>query len=161
MTTISENSKLVDQKYLLQRFPGKSGWTYAEIPEIKQDKHAWFGFLKVTGSIDNYDLSNVNLMPKGNGNLFLPVKTEIRKKIKKQEGDWVHIILYSLQPPPVVQDDFFLCLKDDPIAFQAYNELTEIEQKSITDWIFSSKNDEVKVQRIANTLNRLTNKKYF
>lgn len=35
----------------------------------------------------------------GNGKLFLPVKAEIRKKIKKAEGDKVHVILYPDNEP--------------------------------------------------------------
>ncbi len=91
MESTSEELLLVDQDYLLQKYPGKGGWTYAAIPEIKQDKHAWFGWVKVRGSIDGYEISNYHLMPMGNGTLFLPVKTEIRKKIGKQEGNWVHV----------------------------------------------------------------------
>lgn len=31
-------------------------------------------------------------MPMGDGKLLLPVKAEIRKQIKRQDGDFVHII---------------------------------------------------------------------
>ncbi|MFZ4726682.1 MAG: DUF1905 domain-containing protein, partial [Paludibacter sp.] len=103
---------LVDQNYLLQKFQGKGGWTFAIIPEIQQDKHAHFGLVKVKGTIDNYEIENYHLMPMGNGLLLLPVKSEIRKKIGKNEGDWVHITLYSQNLPTVVPDDFLICLKD-------------------------------------------------
>src|SRR5665647_646920 len=86
---------LVDQKYQLQKMSGKGGWTYATIPEISKDKHAYFGWVKVKGTIDDYEINNYHLMPMGNGTLFIPVKAEIRKKIGKNEGDWVHIKLYS------------------------------------------------------------------
>lgn len=85
---------LVDKDYLLQKFEGKGGWTYAEIPEIPMPKTS-FGMLKVKGKIDSYEFSNVHLMPLGNGHLLLAVKSEIRKKIKKQVGDTVHIIIYE------------------------------------------------------------------
>ena len=39
-----------------------------------------FGMLKVKGKIDNYEFSNVHLMPIGNGHIGLAVKSEIRKK---------------------------------------------------------------------------------
>ncbi len=156
MEFTSEELLLVDQDYLLQKYPGKGGWTYAAIPEIKQDKHAWFGWVKVRGSIDGYEISNYHLMPMGNGTLFLPVKTEIRKKIKKQEGDWVHVTLYSQELPRVEKEDFIVCLKEEPIAYQKYLQMTETEQKVIIDWIYSAKNDSIKVERIADTLNRLS-----
>ncbi len=34
---------LVNKNYLLEKFPGKGGWTYALIPEILPDKHVHFG----------------------------------------------------------------------------------------------------------------------
>ena len=77
---------LADNIYLLEKYPGKGGWTYARIPEILQDKTKPFGWVKVCGSIDGYEIKKCHLMPMGNDQLFLPVKAEIRKKIKKQEG---------------------------------------------------------------------------
>ena len=76
---------LIDEKYLLEKFPGKGGWTYAKIPEILQDKSSPFGWVRVRGSIDGYEIKSYHLMPMGNGNLFLPVKAEIRKKIEKKK----------------------------------------------------------------------------
>lgn len=36
----AKKKKLVHKTYMLQKFSGKGGWTYAEIPEVKPDKHA-------------------------------------------------------------------------------------------------------------------------
>ena len=83
MDATSNEKPLVDQDYLLQKMEGKGGWTYAAIPEIVQDKHAYFGWIKVRGTIDDYEIANYHLMPMGNGQLFLSVKAEIRKKIGK------------------------------------------------------------------------------
>jgi len=89
---------LVNREYLLDKFPGKGGWVYTIIPEILPDKKSPFGWVKVKGSIDGFEISNYRLMPtgmeQGKGQLFLAVKSEIRKKIKKGKGDYVHIILY-------------------------------------------------------------------
>ena len=156
MESITPQKPLVDQDYLLQKYPGKGGWTFATIPEIEQDKHAWVGWVKVRGSIDGYEIANYHLMPMGNGSLFLPVKAEIRKKIGKQEGDWVHIVLYSEELPTVVPEDFLLCLNDEPTAYQNFRKLSEAEQKGIIDWIYSAKKDDLKVERIAQTLDKLT-----
>jgi len=147
---------LVDNQYLLKKYSGKGGWTFAVIPEIVRDKHAWFGWVKVRGSIDGYEIKNYHLMSMSNGMMFLPVKAEIRKKIGKNDGDWVHIILYSEQLPHVNQDDFMICLQDDPYAYQNFLKKTEPEQKAFIDWIYSAKNDEMKVERIAEILNKLS-----
>jgi len=147
---------LVDKDYLLQKYPGKGGWTFAAIPEITQDKHAWFGWVKVRGAIDTYEINNYHLMPMGNGTLFLPVKAEIRKKIGKNEGDWVHVTLYSQDLPTVVADDFMICLQDEPVALKNFQQLSENEQKKMMDWVYAVKNDDLKVERIALTINKLS-----
>jgi len=90
-------------------------------------------------------------------NLFLSVKAEIRKIIAKQEGDWVHVKLYSQNLPQVSKKDFYICLNDDPTALVNFKQLTENEQKTIIDWIFSIKNDELRVERIALSLEKLSN----
>ena len=95
-------------------------------------------------------------MSVGDGNLFLPVKAEIRKKIGKNEGDWVHIILYSQELPRVNHDDFMICLKDEPLAYQNFMNKPDTEQKALIDYVYAAKNDELKVDRIAEILNKLT-----
>ncbi len=147
---------LVDKKYLLEKFPGKGGWTYTIIPEILPDKNAPFSWVRVKGSIDGYEINNYHLMPSGKGTLFLCVKSEIRKKIKKQAGDCVHIILYSDNEPLEVPEELLLCLQDDTEAWQFFNSLNESEQHNYVKWIYSAKTDRTKVDRIAKTLARLS-----
>lgn len=146
---------LVDREYLLEKFPGKGGWTYALIPEILQDKHSHFGWVIVNGSIDGYEIKKFHLMPSGNGQLLLSVKAEIRKKIKKQAGDYVHVILYPDNEPLEIPEELLLCLQEDQDAQQFFYSLNENEQHNYVKWIYSAKTDETRVERIAKTLVRL------
>jgi hypothetical protein len=150
---------LVNKEYILERYPGKGGWTYARIPEILQDKKAPFGWVKVKGSIDGFEIRKYHLMPMGNGGLFLPVKAEIRKAIKKQEGDYVRVILYPDNEPLEVPEEMLLCLQDEPEALKFFNSLTESERKFYIQWVYSAKKEETKVDRLVKTINRLLNKK--
>lgn len=147
---------LVNKKYLLEKYSGKGGWTYAAIPEVLQDKHAHFGWVKVRGFIDSYEFKNFHLMPMGNGKLFLPVKSEIRKKIGKKVGDWVTVILYADDGLTQIPDELVLCLKSDQAAYDMFNKFTEGEKKGIVDWIYSAKKEETRIDRIAQTLNKLS-----
>lgn len=156
MITESTEKPLEDKDYLLKKFPGKGGWTYAEITEIQPDKHAWFNWVKVKGSIDNYPINAYHLMPMGNGSLFLPVKAEIRKKIGKNEGDFVHVVLFLDQLPKVDFDDFYVCLKEDSTAFKNFQKLSPTDQQTAINWIYSAQKDEIRVQRIAETLDKLS-----
>ncbi len=145
----------VNNKYLLEKFPGKGGWTFARIPNISRDKKTNFGWRKVKGTIDGYEIKKYNLMPMGGGQLFLPVKAEIRKKIKKHEGDTVIIILYSDNDPLEVPEEMALCLQDEPEAFTFFNSLSESEQKFYIQYIYSAKREETKIDRLAKTINKL------
>lgn len=139
----------------MERFPGKGGWTYVQIPEIIKSKNKPFGWVKVQGSIDGYEIRKYHLMPMGNGALFLPVKAAIRKKIGKQEGDAVHVILYPDDEPMEIPEEFVICLKDEPAAEKFFNVLSESEQKFYIQWIYSAKKEETKIERMASAVDRL------
>ena len=134
---------LVDKLYLLEKTPGKGGWTYTVIPEIPQDKHSPFGWVKVKGSIDGVEFKKHHLMPMGNGMLGLSVKSEIRKKIKKEVGDYVHVILYLDDERLEIPKDLLVCLQDEPEALCFFNSLNENEQYCYIKWIYAAKTDQV------------------
>ncbi|MFC5411066.1 YdeI/OmpD-associated family protein [Larkinella bovis] len=146
---------LVDGAYRLEKFPGKGGWTYATIPEIRPNQKAYFNWVKVRGSIDGYELQNFSLMPMGNGTLFMAVKAEIRKKIGKEAGDWVHLVLYPEQAPVDTHKDLLLCLEDEPVAHRTFLTYKADEQKAYIDWIDAAKSEQGKIDRMAETINRL------
>jgi Uncharacterized protein conserved in bacteria len=154
---------VVDKEYLLEKFPCKGGWTFAIIPEILPDKHSPFGWVKVKGSIDGYEFKNYRLQPtvKGDNKLFFAVKSEIRKAIKKEAGDYVRIILYLDNDLQEVPEELLLCLQEEPKALQFFNSLSENEQQNYVKWIFSAKTDQTKVDRIAKALDRLAKDKKF
>jgi len=147
---------LVNKQYLLEKFPGKGGWTFAAIPEIMPDKSAPFSWVKVKGSIDGVEIEKYHLMPSGKGTLFLSVKADLRKKINKQAGDFVHVILYLDNEPLEIPEELLLCLQDDTEAFQFFNSLKENEQYNYVKWIYSAKTEKTKVERIAKMLDKLS-----
>lgn len=147
---------LIDKLYQLQKFPGKGGWTFAAIPEVVQNKNSSFGWVKVNGFIDGYELKNYNLAPMGNGQLFLPVKKEIRKQIKKEAGDWVHILLFAPSNDYSMPDEFMLCLQEEPMALQFFQSLDEQEKDKYIQWILAARTDELRVERIIQSIHRLS-----
>ena len=152
---MKSNPPLVNNTYLLKKFPGKGGWTYASIPEVLQDKTAPFGWVKVRGTIDDYEFKHFKLMPMGDGTLFFPVRAEIRKKIKKEAGDEVHIVLYTDLSVLEIPEELLTCLKDEPLAHERFLKLSEGKQKEIIDWIAQGKKEETKVERIASCIEKL------
>lgn len=153
---------LVHKKYLLQKYPGKGGWTYAEIPEIPQNKKAPFGWVCVKGFIDDYELKQYKLMPMGNGKLFLPVKAAVRKIIGKQEGDYVQVTLYPDDSPLEIPEEIIACFENEPkYIYQTFRHFTEGEQKAYLTWIYAAKTEETKARRIAKMMERLQKKLRF
>lgn len=153
---MEKEQPLVNQEYLLQKFPGKGGWTYAAIPEVLQNKNNPFGWVQVKGSIDGYELKQYKLMPMGNGQLFLPVKAAIRKKIGKAAGDYVRIILYADDSSVEIPDEIMDCFAQEPSSgLQAFLALSPGEKKTYLDWIYEAKTEETKANRILAMMEQL------
>ncbi|OJV15941.1 MAG: hypothetical protein BGO21_30705 [Dyadobacter sp. 50-39] len=146
---------LVEKNYQLQKMPGKGGWTYVVISEIRKDIERKAGMVKVKGRIDDYELTGYNLMPMASGQLFLAVKAEIRKRIRKEEGDWVKIVLYADESALAIPQELIDCLKDEPQAYANFVKLSEGAQKEFRDWVYAAKKDETKVERIAKMIQML------
>lgn len=156
-----DDEPLVDKEYVMEKFPGKGGWTFVVIHEIVPDKRAKFGWVQVSGFIDDYELKQYKLMPMSNGKLFLPIKAEVRKKIRKKEGDSVRIILYLDQRPKEIPEEFLECLEEEPEAKAFFNLLSDSEKSYYLDWIYGARKEETKVERIVNTLGNLAKHKKF
>ncbi len=114
--------------------------------------------VKVRGTVDGVEIRKYHLMPMANGGMFFPVNATIRKKIKKQEGDRVHIILFPDHEPLELPEEMLLCLQEEPAAWTFFKSLSESEQKFYIDWIYSAKKEETKISRLAKTINRLVKK---
>lgn len=150
-----DKKPLIDKDYLLQKFNGKGAWTYVLIPEIPKEKRFPFGLMKVSGSIDNFQLENCTLMPFGKGRLFLPVKAAIRKTIKKEVGEWVRLILYAEEIPEIIPEDILECLQDAPKAYQRFKGLPDSQQKEEIMAILESKSQDIKVEKIVRLIDKL------
>ncbi len=95
-------------------------------------------------------------MPMGNGQLFLPVKAEIRKQIKKQAGDHVFVILYADDLPTEIPEELAVCLQDELQAYKYFLKCTNGEQQAFINWIYSAKTDATKIERIAQSVEMLS-----
>lgn len=75
----------------LQKAKHKGGWTYVVWPEASRF-FGTKGAVKVSGTIDGRPFAS-SFMPMGDGKQMLPVKSDIRDAIKKEQGDAVIVIL--------------------------------------------------------------------
>jgi hypothetical protein len=146
---------LFNKKLLIQKYLGKGGWCYVVVNGIPASKKRKFGFVRVSGTVDGFPVEKYNIMPMKSGDFFFPIKAQIRKAIKKKEGDKVHVILYEDNIPIKVPQEFLDCLHEDVVATKTFKALSDSEQKLYMDWIYSAKKDETKIGRIAASINKL------
>ena len=152
-----DHAPLVDREAQLERFPGLGGWTYVPTPEIRQNPQAPFGWVVVKGWIDNCELRRFKLMPMGEGRLFLPVRAAIRKKIKKEAGDWVKIVLYAEQSSTALPEELVACFQNDPQkTYQTFCGFSRSQQKAYLDWIYGARKVDTQIGRIATMMDRLS-----
>ena len=148
---MKDETPLVDKEYALFQLGGKGGWTFVEIPEIPLPKTP-FGMMKVKGRIDCHEFSGVSLMPIGNGRIGLAVKAAVRKKIKKEAPDRVHITLFEDKTPLIIPEELLLCMEDEPGVPEKFQTYSEGQKKAFTDWINSAKTEQARIDRIARTI---------
>ena len=149
--------ELFNGDVMLERFPGKGGWTYAPLPATVTAPKSWFNQLRVSGQIDDFVLDNASLMSMGKGRLFLPVRAEIRKQIGKQAGDTVRLVLLRVEeaaPLAVSAADFEECLAETPGALTHYRCLPVAQQQAWVAWVAAAA-DEQQVARMETACTRL------
>lgn len=138
---------LVDKEYILQ----KEACTFIEFPEIPTPKTP-FGMLKVKGRIDDYEFSDVNLMPVGNGHQFMMIKAATVKKLEKSASDTVRVTLYEDNSPLVIPEELLLCMKDEEGVLVRFEKYSDGQKRACVKWINSAKTQQGRIDRIAKTI---------
>jgi Bacteriocin-protection, YdeI or OmpD-Associated/Domain of unknown function (DUF1905) len=158
---------IIDKRFLIEKRKAESGfkmsdWTYVVLTDLPSNlEKQRGGTIKVKGFIDTYELKQYNLLPMKDNCMLLPLKAYIRNKIKKQEGDHVHVVLYLDDSSLEIPEDLMVCLLDCQSAYDYFLTLSESNQKYYIDWIMEAKSTETKVARILKTIERLESRLKF
>lgn len=132
----------------------KTGWTYLEVPwdvaeVLKPQTKVSF---RVKGRLDAFPIQGVSLLPMGGGNFILPVNGDLRKEIKKRQGDTVEIELEIDESKVELSKDLVACFEDAPDGWDFFKKLPKSHQNYYSKWIESAKTPETKSKRIAVTI---------
>jgi hypothetical protein len=151
---------------ILQKFNEqgeKTGWTYIEVPaeiaqKLKPDNKKSF---RVKGYLDDYYFEGKALLPMGEGDFIMALKTEIRKAIGKRKGAAVAVKMQADDNPVILNVDLIKCLSEEPEAQAFFKTLAPGHQKYFSNWIDSAKTETTKATRIAHTVTAMVRKEDY
>jgi hypothetical protein len=136
----------------------KTGWTFIEVPKeiaIQLQPNTKKSF-RVKGKIDAVVLQPVSILPMREGDYILPLNITLRKQIKKAVNQMVIVQLTIETQEYQLNENFMLCLADEPKALQHFNTLTKSHRNYFSKWIEAAKTNDTQIKRIAKAVNALS-----
>jgi hypothetical protein len=146
----------IEGYFTIEKTKGKGAWSFVILPNLFDKTNNPFGWKIIKGKIDDYEISQYKAWPNKHGELFLPIKSEIRKKIKKEEGDSVFVKVFADDSPLEIPEEFLVCLNDEPQAKAFFEKLSDTSKKQYIDRIYEAKQLKTRVTRIAKTIEKLS-----
>ncbi|UKT65782.1 YdeI/OmpD-associated family protein [Pedobacter mucosus] len=142
----------------------KSGWSYVFIPavlanNIKQNCKKSF---RVKGRIDNIEVDGMAVMPIGEGDFILALKAELRKKLKKEFGASLELILeedknFKIEMP----EDLEICLAEEEHLMHNFLKQAKSHQNYYINWINQAKTEATRTKRIVMTITAMDKQQDF
>ena len=135
--------------------PGKGAWTYhILLPNTRHIVGKW-GFLKVSGSIDGYELVAKNLFTIKGQDKMLSINETIRKAINKNGGDKVNVTLYLLNQNEQITDKQIMETFKESGVLKAFEALENAEKTAILADIMAQKAEDKQVSLIVKYIEKL------
>lgn len=128
----------------------KSGWTYIDLPahlaqELKPNTKTAY---RVKGTLDEFPIRQVSLVPMGEGNFIIAINASMRKGMRKKEGAQVKVSIEVDESPYEWSQDMLDCIEEDPKAKENFYKMPPSHQKYYSNWVESAKTLETKTKRI-------------
>ncbi len=149
---------LKNKKLTLNYVPNHGAWTYnIIIPNSKHIKGKW-GYIKVSGTIDDYEFKNMNLAPRKGLDMYMSVNANIRKAINKKGGDSVVVNMNKDSDNKLIEeDDIIACFRDAEILTK-FIALDEEERNIIIKNILSQADENGQAKKILLEIKKLSKK---
>ena len=103
----------------------KTGWTIicVSAEQANQLQPNTKKSFRVKGKLDDYVFEGAALIPMGEGNFILALNAAIRKKIRKQKGAPVKVLMEVDHSPLKLNAELLECLADEPEGLSFFNSL--------------------------------------
>ncbi|MCJ0743064.1 YdeI/OmpD-associated family protein [Pedobacter montanisoli] len=142
----------------------KTGWSYVFVPNAiaEQIKAGDKKSFRVKGKIDQVEVSGMSLVPMGEGDFILALKSSLRKKLRKEEGAKVLLQLsfdadFKIEMP----DDLELCLSDEPEFLNTFLKMPKSHQNYYINWLNSAKTEPTRTKRLVMIVDAMAKKYDF
>lgn len=138
----------------------KTGWTYIEVPAgfAIQLKPGCKKSFRVKGKLDAYIISQVALLPMGEGHFIMPLNAAMRKGIGKRKGAIVKVQITEDTKAYQLNAALMECLADEPAALEFFNSKPPSFQSYYSKWVEGAKTEPTKAKRIAMAVSSLAKK---
>jgi len=132
----------------------KTGWSYIEISarlarQLNPKSKVSF---RVKGTLDQYGIKQVALLPMGDGKFILPFNASMRKGTGKKAGETILVTMEVDDGKFILSPDLMACLKEEPASHKFFKSLGGAHQRYFSKWIESAKTPQTKAKRIAMAL---------
>lgn len=158
MSTTGMNP-IIEGTFFIERYPGKGGWSYLELPPIPKPKDVPFGWIEASANLDGLFIEHLKLWPMKTGHVMLSLRAAIRKKINKEAGDSVHLQLFPFDPDMKYLGELTECIRlTSPQLLSIFDHTPEWE---VTQWcvrISKAKTLEKKTEIIGAIIDELEDK---
>jgi len=158
---------MVNFKAEIERFSKmgeKTGWTFVNISEAiaTQIKPGCKKSYRVKGKLDNVPIAGLALVPMGEGNFILALKSSLRKELKKEEGAILHLELeedkdFKIEMP----EDLEMCLADEQHLLDNFLKLPKGHQNYFINWLNSAKTEPTRTKRLTQIVIAMDKKMEF
>jgi hypothetical protein len=131
-------------------------WTFASVPRKEAATAGFRARLRVKGTIDGIPFRS-SLMPRGGGELFVVVNSEVRDRIGKSDGALVRLEL-ELDASPVVVDvprSLQRALDRDRSARANFAKFTASQRVAYSRWVAEAKQEATRDRRVAAAVEKI------
>ncbi|HVS95994.1 MAG TPA: YdeI/OmpD-associated family protein [Puia sp.] len=146
-----------------QQMGEKTGWSYILIPakvaqELKPGNKRSF---RVKGRLDDHPISGMALLPMGEGDFIMALKSAVRKTLRKQKGDTLEVQIEEDNKELVAPKDLLECLADEPEAQRHFKSLPKSHQNWYGNWVKAAKTQGTRARRIAQIVDGMVKRMSF
>ena len=141
----------------------KTGWTYIQVPaDIAQEIYPGNKkSFRVRGHLDAYAISNIAIMPMGDGSFILAMNAAMRKGTGKKRGAMVRVSIMKDDTPLEIAPELLECLEDEADILKYFKSLAPSHQRYFSNWINDAKTEATKTKRLALCLSALSREMDF